>query len=104
MVASLNEINIRKCVVCYQGNHSFFKCPRFQKINLQERIYFVKKHSLSLNCLSEFHSVKNITLHFRVQIAINATIYSFVLIGEKEIPVRWEKIKVRDSFFTKNVL
>ncbi|XP_062703701.1 uncharacterized protein LOC134286146 [Aedes albopictus] len=43
------------CPFCGEPAHSAFKCAKFSKMRISERVDVVKKHSLCLNCLSSGH-------------------------------------------------
>ena len=49
------------CPFCGEAAHSAFKCSRFSKMKISERVDAVKKHSLCLNCLSSGHIARTCT-------------------------------------------
>ncbi|XP_055595459.1 uncharacterized protein LOC129746054 [Uranotaenia lowii] len=46
------------CPFCDESMHSVFKCPKFTQMNVSDRVEFVKKKSLCLDCLSPGHIAK----------------------------------------------
>lgn len=47
------------CVMCKSDNHRLYRCSKFQKFSVNERIQFVTNHALCFNCLSAGHRVVN---------------------------------------------
>ena len=47
-----------RCLLCYK-NHMFFKCPEFQRINIQDRWKSIKRLNLCYGCLGKNHVLQN---------------------------------------------
>ncbi|XP_046811894.1 uncharacterized protein LOC111689220, partial [Lucilia cuprina] len=55
------KVTIPKCQICPKENHAIRKCPKFLKMNQQQRLDEIKKEGLCINCFSKTHSVRNCT-------------------------------------------
>lgn len=51
--------SIIKCVLCQKDNHAIFKCFRFKKMSVQERVNFAKSKKLCVRCLSAEHNFES---------------------------------------------
>ena len=49
------------CQLCPTEQHTIRKCPKFEKMKIQERIKFIKNHGLCFNCFSSAHAIKDCT-------------------------------------------
>ncbi|XP_055591303.1 uncharacterized protein LOC129743346 [Uranotaenia lowii] len=49
------------CPFCKESAHSAFKCSRFSKMSIGERVEAVKRNSLCFNCLSPQHIARSCT-------------------------------------------
>lgn len=49
--------SVRACQLCNSTNHKLFSCAQFIKMQTPERMAFVKRHKLCINCLNPGHQV-----------------------------------------------
>ncbi|KFM59392.1 hypothetical protein X975_02343, partial [Stegodyphus mimosarum] len=57
VVSCVNEKHACICKLC-NAKHKLFKCPKFQKFDLKNRIEYVRKHNLCFCCFGN-HGVRN---------------------------------------------
>lgn len=48
---------VAMCIMCNKDNHSVFRCFRFRKLTVDDRVNFVKEKKLCVRCLSAQHEV-----------------------------------------------
>ncbi|XP_075157602.1 uncharacterized protein LOC142230865 [Haematobia irritans] len=48
-----------KCTLCSIESHTIRKCPKFINMNAEDRISYIKKLNLCLNCFAKAHGVKD---------------------------------------------
>ncbi|XP_023211075.1 uncharacterized protein LOC111613956 [Centruroides sculpturatus] len=61
-VTSPSSQTKRQCACC-KGDHALYKCTKFQKLKVQDRIELAKREGLCFNCLSKNHRVRNCTIN-----------------------------------------
>ncbi|XP_068158480.1 uncharacterized protein [Drosophila tropicalis] len=49
----------KSCDLCMKENHPVRRCPRFLQMTVPERVAYIKKKSLCLNCFARGHQVKD---------------------------------------------
>lgn len=57
-------VSLPQCHLCPKENHIIRKCPRFLKMNPNQRWTEIRRNNLCLNCFSKVHTVKNCTSKF----------------------------------------
>lgn len=48
-----------QCILCNKDNHSIYRCYRFKRLTVQERLHMVQSKNLCTRCLSSDHLFEN---------------------------------------------
>ena len=53
------NVTMPTCKLCPNQQHTIRNCPKFLQMNVEDRLDFIRRHGLCLNCFSRAHGVKN---------------------------------------------
>lgn len=57
-----------KCPCCNKGNHPLYKCFKFKRMNVSDRVKLAKDSKLCFNCLTHFHITAECSSSFSCRI------------------------------------